>query len=93
MCSSDLEPPRWTWDEPQPIEAPWMATTETALAEFALRRGALLARLAGLDETTWAKHGVHETFGPLDVTGLLGVIADHDDEHIAGILERAPERG
>lgn len=82
-------PPTWSWYEPQPEDdAPYMASTETALAEFTAGRAALLARLRGLDEPGWAKWGVHQTFGRLDVVGLLRVLADHDDEHIAALLAR-----
>jgi DinB superfamily len=82
-------PPSWVWHEPGTADASWMATTETALAEFAARRAATVARLRTLDEAGWAKWGNHATFGRLDVVGYLGVMADHDDEHIAGMHARA----
>ena len=82
-------PPSWVWHEPGTADASWMATTETALAEFAARRAATVARLRTLDDAGWAKVGNHATFGQLDVAGYLGVMADHDDEHIAGMQARA----
>jgi hypothetical protein len=82
------EPPSWVWHEPDTAEAPFMAATDLALAEFATRRGATLARLAALDEAGWAKWGTHATYGRLDVAGLMTVAADHDDQHIAGLLAR-----
>ena len=81
-------PPSWVWHEPGTSDAFWMATTEAALAEFAARRSVSLAWLNRLDEAGWAKWGTHGTFGRLDVTGYIGVMADHDDEHIAGLLAR-----
>lgn len=83
------ERPTWPWGELQPTDAPWMDTIESALAEFAARRSATLARLGALSESGWARWGIHETFGRLDVAALLTVFADHDDEHIAAILARA----
>ncbi len=83
-------PPSWVWHEPGTSDAFWMATTEAALAEFAARRSASLAWLSRLDEAGWAKWGTHGTFGRLDGTGYIGVMANHDDEHIAGMLARIP---
>jgi hypothetical protein len=82
-------PPSWVWHEPGTANAWWMATTEAALAEFAARRAATLARLHTMDEAGWAKWGDHGTFGRLDMKAYLGVMTDHDDEHIAGMLARA----
>lgn len=79
------DPTVWRWTELQPGDEPWMASTDTAVAEFAARRAATLARVASLDEPAWARTGTHETFGPLDVLGLLEVFADHDDHHMAAM--------
>ena len=83
------EPPSWVWHEPDTAEAPFMATTDLVLAEFAARRSATMARVRALDATGWAKWGTHATFGRLDVAGLLTVMADHDDEHVAAMQRRA----
>ncbi len=82
-------PPSWVWQEPGTADASWMATTETAVAEFAARRAATVARLRTLGDADWAKWGDHATFGRRDVVGYLGVMADHDDEHITGMHARA----
>jgi hypothetical protein len=76
------EEPAWTWFEPGPVEDPDAATLESALALFARERSATLARLDALDEAGWSRTGIHATYGRLDVAGLLGIAADHDDEHI-----------
>ena len=80
--------PEWVWTEPGPLDAPEAATLEGALDLFAACRSATLGRVTGLDEAGWARTGTHATFGRLDVTGLLGVIIDHDDEHLGGLEAR-----
>ena len=37
------------------------------------------------DYDGWDRTGVHETYGRLDVAGLLRVAIDHDEEHLAGL--------
>ena len=54
----------------------------------AARRAGTLGRVAAFDEPGWNRTGMHATFGRLDVVGLLGVIADHDDEHHADLEAR-----
>jgi hypothetical protein len=76
------EEPAWSRVEPSPVEEPDTATLESALALFARERTATMARLDTLDEAGWARTGVHASYGRLDVAGLLGVAAGHDDEHI-----------
>ncbi len=75
----------WSWTEPGPVAGPEAATLASALALFAAERAATLARLAALDEAGWARIGVHDTYGRMDIAGLLGIAADHDDEHIANM--------
>jgi len=75
------ESPRWAWVEPGTPAARDLPTLEDALDLFAARRAETLGRVAVLDEPGWNRSGMHATFGRLDVVGLLGVIADHDDEH------------
>lgn len=79
------ESPTWTWTEPGPAAGPATATLEAAIATFTDLRAATVARVSGLDEAGWAQAGTHAVFGRLDVAGLLGVMADHDDEHLAGL--------
>jgi hypothetical protein len=75
------ESPRWAWVEPGAPAAREVPTLDDALDRFAARRAETLGRVAALDEPGWNRFGTHATFGRLDVVGLLGVIADHDDEH------------
>jgi hypothetical protein len=79
------EPPRWSWTEPGTSDDGVLATLETALAAFAERRAATLARVDALDEAGWRRAGIHATYGRLDVAGLLRVITDHDAEHRASL--------
>jgi len=80
--------PEWAWTEPGPSDDPLVTTLEGALDLFAARRSGTVARVAALDETGWARYGIHATFGRLDVAGLLAVLLDHDDEHRAGLEAR-----
>ncbi len=77
--------PEWTWTEPGPATDPAATTLEGALGLFAALRARTFARVAALDEVGWARAGTHATYGRLDVAGLLKVVVDHDDEHLAGL--------
>lgn len=79
------EEPAWSWTEPGPVDDPEATELEGALDLFAEVREATLARLAALDEAGWARTGIHATYGRLDIAGLLGIAADHDDEHLANM--------
>jgi DinB superfamily len=83
------EAPVWAWTEPGPPDTQETATLEGALALFVVCRTMTLARVTGLDEAGWARAGTHATYGRLDVAGLLGVVVDHDDEHLASLVARA----
>lgn len=79
------EHPRWRWVEPgQWLGAPG-AGLDDVLATHAAARATTLAMLDALGETGWARTGTHDTFGVLDVAGLMTVAADHDDEHLASL--------
>jgi hypothetical protein len=49
-------------------------------------RAATLALLDDLGPDGWTRTGTHDTYGVLDVAGLMTVAADHDDEHLASLL-------
>jgi hypothetical protein len=74
--------PHWPWFEPglADLEA---ASWEDVLVKFRLSRGRTIATLDALDDAGWAKSGVHERYGRLDVAALLRRAIDHDEEHIA----------
>jgi hypothetical protein len=79
------EHPRWQWVEPgQWLGAPG-AELSDVLAAHARVRAATLARLDALGAAGWARTGTHDTYGVLDVAGLMTVAADHDDEHVASL--------
>lgn len=88
QLAADPAEPAWSWWEPAPVTDPAAATLEGALGLFAAAREATLARVTALDEGGWARTGLHATYGRLDVVALLGVAADHDDEHLAGLAGR-----
>jgi hypothetical protein len=74
--------PHWPWYEPGLSSAEadgWRGVLE----HFRRSRGLVIAYLDGLDDTGWARTGMHETFGRLDVAGLMRRALDHDEEHLA----------
>jgi hypothetical protein len=79
--------PVWSWTEPGPWIGEPALDLEAVLARFAALRAETLATLRTLDEDGWARAGWHETFGRLDVAGLVRNAVDHDEEHLSG-LER-----
>jgi hypothetical protein len=79
------EHPRWRWVEP----GQWLGTPgsglEDLLASHARMRCETLAILDALGPDGWTRTGTHDTFGVLDVAGLMTVAADHDEEHLASL--------
>jgi hypothetical protein len=91
LAEQDL--PAWAWVEPGPAAASPGETLSATLARFLDARSETLAWVAALDGQGWRRAGQHATLGRLDVAGLLGLAADHDDEHVAALLRidgRAP---
>lgn len=86
--AGDAEPV-WSWVEPGPLDDPAAATLDGALELFAAGRALTLQRVAALEASGWARAGIHATYGPLDVVGLLRIAADHDDEHLDALVARA----
>lgn len=79
--------PHWSWVEPGLADGPGDETLDGAIARFEACRAATLGRVAALDEAGWSRSGTHETYGVLDVGGLLRLAYDHDLDHL-GTLER-----
>ena len=79
------EHPQWEWAEPGPWPGDPGATLDELLDRYRGLRAATLARLAALDDAGWARTGTHQTFGELDVAGLMTKAIDHDEEHVAGL--------
>ena len=79
------EHPHWVWVEPgQWLGAPG-AGLDDVLAAHAEVRATTLGILDGLGAAGWARTGTHDTYGVLDVAGLMAVAADHDEEHLASL--------
>ena len=77
--------PRWTWTEPGPWSGEPDLDLDGVLRRFADLRSDTLAAVGALDEAGWARTGIHATFGPLDVAGVLRNAVDHDEEHLRGL--------
>jgi hypothetical protein len=77
--------PHWTWTEPGLAPGFDDASLLEVLTVFARRRAKNVATVRALDEAGWARYGTHETYGRLDVAGLLRLAADHDEEHAASL--------
>ena len=77
--------PTWSWTEPGPWTGEPELDLEGVLRRFAALRKETLAILGALDEAGWARAGRHETFGRLDVAGLVRNAVDHDAQHLAGL--------
>jgi hypothetical protein len=73
--------PHWAWFEPG-LAAFEADSWDAVLEAFRAHRSATVATLDGLDEAGWARSGVHERFGRLDVAGVVRRAIDHDEEHI-----------
>ena len=77
--------PRWRWVEPGQWLGAAGAAIDDVLATHAHARASTLALLDALGSEGWARTGTHDTYGLLDVAGLMTVAADHDDEHLASL--------
>jgi hypothetical protein len=77
--------PRWSWVEPAPIQAFPDASLEEILGAFAGLRASTVEFVRILDDAGWARAGIHETHGRLDVAGLLRLAIEHDKEHLSGL--------
>ena len=79
------EHPHWVWVEPGQWLGSAGAGLDEVLDEHARVRAATLETLDGLGDDGWARTGTHDTYGVLDVAGLMTVAADHDNEHLASL--------
>lgn len=77
--------PHWSWTEPGLADGYEGRPVAVVLDAFAAARAANVATVRGLDEAGWARSGTHATYGRLDVSGLVRVAIDHDEEHLTGI--------
>jgi hypothetical protein len=79
------EAPHWAWTEPGLAPGFDDASLLEVLTVFARRRAKTVATVRALDEAGWDRYGTHETYGRLDVAGLLRLAIDHDAEHLASV--------
>ena len=77
--------PTWAWAEPDRWQGEPDASLERLLEVYRAARSRTVAMLAALDDDGWARTGTHETFGVLDIAGLLSRAVDHDDEHLLSL--------
>ncbi len=77
--------PHWPWTEPGLAPGFDGLPLDEILVSFAAARAATAATIRALDEVGWARSGTHETYGVLDVEGLLRIAIDHDRDHLAGL--------
>ena len=80
-----VEFPHWPWVEPGTWDGPGAETLEGAIRAYSRLRAATVAALDALDDAGWARRGLHETFGELDVAAMMRIVLDHDQEHLAQI--------
>jgi hypothetical protein len=85
QLSASHDVPRWAWTEPGTSPASEVPTLDVAIPALAVARADTIARVRTLDEAGWRRYGLHATLGRLDVAGLLSVIADHDEHHLADL--------
>lgn len=79
------EHPRWRWVEPGQWLGDAGAGLDDVLARHARLRASTVSMLDALGPEGWSRTGTHDTYGVLDVAGLMTVAADHDDEHLASL--------
>lgn len=77
--------PTWDWTEPGPWPGEPELTLEQLLERFAHLRAETVATVEAMDDAGWARTGVHATYGPLDVAGLVRNARTHDEEHVRAL--------
>jgi DinB superfamily len=79
--------PHWAWTEPGLAPGFDGASLLEILSAFARARARTVAAVRALDDDGWARFGTHETYGVLDVAGLLRLANDHGEEHLEGLRQ------
>ena len=77
--------PHWIWTEPGLAPGFDDASLLEVLTVFARRRAKTVTAVRALDEAGFVWVGTDETYGRLDVAGLIRLAVDHDTEHLAGL--------
>ena len=78
--------PHWPWTEPGLAPGFEGAPLDDVLAAFAAARGRTVGTIRALDDAGWTRSGTHDTYGVLDVEGLLRIAIDHDRDHLESLL-------
>jgi hypothetical protein len=92
---ADSARPSFAWWEPDADEtrrAFGDLSTDDAAARLLASRTSLLLRVRDLSDDDWSAQADHDTFGPIDVEGLMLQVLAHDEEHRASLLLGQPER-
>jgi hypothetical protein len=84
-CLAAEDDPHWAWTEPGLAPGFDDAGLGEILAAFGAARATTAATVRALDDTGWARHGTHATYGRLDVEGLLHIAVDHDTSHLEAL--------
>jgi hypothetical protein len=79
--------PHWAWTEPGLEPGLDGVPLAEILERFSSARARSVSILDGFDEAAWVRTGVHATYGRLDVVRLLGIVTNHDAEHLASLTE------
>jgi hypothetical protein len=77
--------PHWPWTEPGLAPDFDDVALDDVLAVFAMARSATVTTVRALNDAGWARTGTHDTYGELDVAGLLRLANDHSDEHLEAL--------
>jgi hypothetical protein len=83
--------PHWPWTEPGLAPGFERVSLDDVLAAFSAARGTTVGMVRALDDAGWSRSGTHDTYGVLDVEGLLRIAIDHDRDHLASLVP--PEDG
>lgn len=82
--------PHWPWTEPGLAPGFEGVPLDDVLSAFAAARATTAATVGALNDAGWARSGTHDTYGVLDVEGLLRVAIDHDGDHRASLERLGP---
>lgn len=77
--------PHWPWTEPGLVPGFDGVPLDEVVAAFAAARAVTAGTVRALDEAGWGRSGTHDTYGVLDVEGLLRLAIDHDASHLEGL--------
>jgi hypothetical protein len=77
--------PQWPWTEPGLAPGFDDVPLDNVLAAFGAARATTTATVLALDDAGWARSGTHDTYGVLDVEGLLRIAIEHDASHLEGL--------